>query len=101
MFDINSMNKRYFEVRINGRLFEVEPPKVKTLKKIVALQNNEGAESEALNELSEAVRVILSKNKEKKHVSIEVIDDLDIDQMNEIITNYFEWISGVKKDPNL
>ena len=99
MFDINTVNKRYFEIRINGQLFEVEPPKVKTLKKIVSLST--GTDADALDGLTECVRIILNKNKDKKNVSIELVDELDLDQLNEIITKYFEWIAGVKKDPNL
>lgn len=99
MFDIKDMKKRYFEVNINGQLFEVEPPKVKTLKKIVALQKR--AEAEALDDLVEAVRTILAKNKDGKPVSSELIEELDLDQLNGILTQYFEWMAGVKKDPNL
>ena len=99
MFDISTICKRYFEVRINDQLFEVEPPKVKTLKKIVSLSKLD--ENQALDELSEAVRRILSKNKEKKPVSIELVDELDLDQLHEVIVKYFEWLDNSKNSPNL
>lgn len=99
MFDIKTANKRYFEIQINDLVLEVEPPKVKTLKKMLALSKR--TDDEAMSELAEVVRMILGKNKGSKPVTIEVVDDLDIDELNEIITKYFEWIASVKKDPNL
>lgn len=99
MFDISTVNKRYFEIRINGKLLEVEPPKVKTLKKIVSLSKVSG--EEALSELAEAVRLILNKNKDRTTVLIDLVDELDLDQMNEIILKYFEWLDTSKNSPNL
>jgi CRISPR/Cas system-associated protein Cas7 (RAMP superfamily) len=55
---------------------------------------------EAIEELSEAVSMILSKNKTGYRVPQEIIDELDLDQLNEILTAYFDWLSKNKKDPN-
>lgn len=108
MFDINLVNKRYFEVKlhetdddgniINSINVEVEPPILKVLKKITSIskskQNNE------LEELTEAIQMILNKNKQKSKVPEKYIDELDIDQMNELLTSYFNWLNKAKNSPN-
>jgi hypothetical protein len=108
MFDISTVSKRYFVIKINVetsedklpkiQIIEVEPPKLKTLKKITALAKTK--DENAMDDLTEAVRTILSKNKAGYKVPEEVIDELDFDQMNEILTAYFEWLSNSKQDPN-
>lgn len=98
MFDINSINKRYFNIKINGIELDVEPPKIKVLKKIISLTKNKSEDS--ISELSEAVKLILSKNKTGYLVPDEIIDDLDLDQYNAILIEYFKWIGEVKNSPN-
>jgi hypothetical protein len=98
MFDISTLNKRYFNIKINGLELEVEPPKLKVLKKIMALSKTKSAES--IDELSEAVGLILSKNKTGYKVPDDVIDELDLDQMFEIITEYFKWLGEARNSKN-
>jgi len=98
MFDLNTINARYFDVTIGKLVLQVEPPKIKVLKKIMALTKSRN--EDALIELSEAVRLILNKNKTKCVVSCDVIDELDTDQLNEVIAAYFEWLGKVKNSPN-
>lgn len=98
MFDINTVSKRYFNIRIDNITLDVEPPKLKVLKKITTLSKARG--EDAINDLSEAIAMILSKNKTNYKVSDELIDELDIDQMSEILTKYFEWLSSVRSSPN-
>lgn len=98
MFDISTISKRYFSIKINDIEIEVEPPKIKTLKKIITLSKNHG--EDAINELSEAVKIILSKNKTGYQVPDEIIDEIDLDQYNAILIEYFKWISEVKNSPN-
>jgi len=98
MFDISTVNKRYFAIKIGDLILEVEPPKVKTLKKITAL--SKAKNEDAMDELSQAIGIILSKNKAGYKIPDEMIDELDLDQMNEILTAYFEWLSKEKNSKN-
>lgn len=114
MFDINSVNKRYWDIKLNVTVTEivneeevekdielklkVEPPKIKALKKITSL--SKVRDEDAIDDLSEAVRMILSKNKDKKIVSDEVMGELDLDQLSAILTSYFEWLGKEKISKN-
>jgi len=115
MFDINTVSKRYFGIKLSyideeeethTAQLEVEPPKIKVLKKITALskmRKNDSEDSEnqdVMAELSEAVRTLLSKNKNEYKVPMEYIDDLDFDQLQGILTAYFEWLAKEKNSPN-
>lgn len=98
MLDISTIGKRYFSVKINSLALDVEPPKMKVLKKIMALSKTKSAE--AIDDLTEAVGMILSKNKTGYKVPDDVIDELDLDQMVEIIAEYFKWLGEVRNSPN-
>ncbi|MCT8978653.1 hypothetical protein N4T77_18855 [Clostridium sp. CX1] len=98
MFDISIINKRYFNIKIGDLILDVEPPKLKTLKKITALTKVKN--EDAIEELSTAVGLILSKNKTGCKIPDEVIDELDLDQMNEILTAFFRWLAEQKNSPN-
>ena len=126
MFDISAVSKRYFNIKLNimddnGKAhslqLEVEPPKVKVLKKLFSTfkrastatvnkdgtDNPEEAEIDAdiFDDLYEAVLKILNKNKAHKKVPEKYIDDLDLDQLLEIVTAYFGWLGEAKeKNPN-
>lgn len=98
MFDISTVSKRYFLIKINEISLEIEPPKVKTLKKITAL--SKAKEEDAMDDLAEAVGIILNKNKAGYKVTEDLVDELDFDQLNEILKAYFEWLSKRKNSPN-
>ena len=99
MLDLNKVNKRYFDIKLGDLTLKVEPPKMKTLKKILALTKTKS--EEAMDELAEAIRLILSKNSKGHQVSIETIDDLDYDQMLMVIEEFFKWMHEARKsDPN-
>lgn len=98
MFDISTVSKRYFAIKLEEISLDVEPPKLKALKKITALAKSR--EEEAMDDLVEAVSMILNKNKTKYKVSEELIDELDFDQINEILTAFFEWLTKSKNTPN-
>jgi hypothetical protein len=99
MLDLNKVKKRYFDIKLGDLTLKVEPPKMKTLKKILALTKTKS--EEAMDELAEAIRLILSKNSKGHQVSIEIIDDLDYDQMLMVIEEFFKWMHEARKnDPN-
>lgn len=98
MFDLNTVNRRYFSIKLNDLELEVEPPKLKALKKITSL--SKARDEDAIGDLAEAVGMILNKNKKKYIVSEDVIDELDLDQMSDILTAYFEWLGKEKTSKN-
>lgn len=107
MFDISTVNKRYFSIKITvlddndevkGIELEVEPPKVKMLKKLIAARRT--ANEDSMEELAETLRSMLSKNKSGYKVPVEFIDELDFDQMIQILTAYFEWLGSEKNSKN-
>lgn len=108
MFDISGVNKRYFEVTLyetteEGEIkssikVEVEPPKLKVLKKITRLSKSE--EENTIEELTDSIRLILNKNKARVKVPEAFIEDLDMDQMDMLMTKYFDWLNNAKNSPN-
>lgn len=107
MLDLSKIKRRYFELKLGGEKLELEPPKVKTLKNIMALSKELGDmdESEidfdAVTRLTEVITGILSKNKQKKKFDAEYVEDnIDLDDMILILESYFEWVGKVQSDPN-
>lgn len=96
MFDVSTINKRYFDIKIAKLELEVEPPKVKTLKKILKLSESK----DSLSDLAEAVKMVLNKNKSGYVVSDKITDELDYDQLDGILTAFFEWLGKSKNSPN-
>ncbi|MBN1035766.1 hypothetical protein [Clostridium botulinum] len=107
MFDVKSVNSRYFEVKLsitnevgeveNNIDVKVEPPKVKLLKRLTGLSK---AKENTMEELTKCINLILNKNKENKKIPLEYIDDMDFDEMSNLLTSYFEWLSQTKNLPN-
>lgn len=108
MFDINGVNKRYFEVtlyktndegEIEGNIsIEIEPPKLKVLKRLTKVSKSK--DENAIEDLTDSIRLILNKNKDKKKIDEQYIDDLDMDQMNMLLSAYFDWLNETKNSPN-
>lgn len=108
MFDISTVNKRYFEVKLSETndvgdivsdiTVKVEPPKLKVLKKITSISKSK--EENAIEDLTESIKMILNKNKSKSIVPDKYIEELDSDQMNELLTAYFSWLNKNKNSPN-
>ncbi len=107
MFDVKSVNARYFEVKLsltddNGEIIksidvEVEPPKVKVLKRLTGLTKSK---ENTMEELTECINLILNKNKTKSTIPVEYIYDMDFDEMENLFLKYFEWLSSTKNLPN-
>ena len=105
MLDISTINRRYFDINISVQDDEgkthnislnVEPPKVKTLNKIISLSKDKENE----DTMSEAILLVLNKNKSGYKVSKEIIDELDTDEYVTILTEYFNWVAEVRNSPN-
>lgn len=119
MYDISMVSKRYFEIKLSAMVerivngveteelvqveLKVEPPKLKTLKKVTSLSKVRS--EDAMDDLTNAVVLILNKNKTGYKVPEDLIDELDFDQLNGILTSYFEWVGKERnsktKDPLL
>ena len=104
MFDISTVSKRYFEIKLSytdesgqphKAELEVEPPKVKTLSKIITLSkvHDDDPEENVMENMTTAIQLLLSKNKTGYKVPVEYISDLDYDQMEEICTAFFKWLN--------
>ncbi|MFA0816026.1 MAG: hypothetical protein ACC608_09595 [Anaerofustis sp.] len=113
MFDISIMNRRYFEICFTVTVededgneqpeqkrieLKIEPPKMKTLKRLIRISKADREDS--MDELTEAVRLLLNKNKSGYIVSMDIIDSLDFDELLEILNKYFDWLGAEKKSPN-
>lgn len=107
MFDIKSLNKRYFEIKItvtddedqeHSVTLELEPPKLKTFIKITSLVKK--ADESVMEELKEALRILLNKNKTKYKVPDLILDNLEFDEILGILMEFFKWIGEVKNSKN-
>lgn len=106
MFDVSTVNKRYFEITLYAEdadgivtpiKLDVEAPKLKTVRKLSKLKN---AKEDGIDELCEAIKKILSKNKEKYKVSDEIVENLDFDQLMQILEAYFNWLGDERNSKN-
>lgn len=106
MFDMNSINKRYWDVTIrydtkSGEkeiVLNVECPKLAVLRKITELTKDQ---DNLISNLSEALSMAFSKNKQNKAISADFIEDnFDIDDINNLLLSYFNWVKDVKQSPN-
>lgn len=67
MYDMTKLKKRYFDMKLkSGKIINIEPPKLKILKKISSLSsvkdNDDLSETDIAN-LSEAVTLAFNKNR--------------------------------------
>jgi len=99
MFDLNTINKRYFEIKIGEQILEIEPPSKKMLNKITSLSGVKDGKK-ATDGLYDAVEMILNKNKTGKKITEDTVSDLNLDQVNGIITAYFNWLNETKNSKN-
>jgi hypothetical protein len=92
------MNTRYFPIKIGDKLFEIEPPKLKTLRKFENMNSNG---NDTTQELSEMISEILSKNKQKYKVDVDFVEEnFEIDTIFEFLHLYFKWVGKAHNDPN-
>lgn len=105
MYDMTNLVTRYFKIKLkSGQELELEPPKLKVLKKISKLSksvsNDELSEDDITN-LSEAIALSLSKNKQAVNISSDYVEDnFDIDEMYDFLTNYYNWVGEIQNSKN-
>lgn len=100
-FKITSVKTRYFEFEApdNNQVLLLEPPKLKTLKKMEDIQKDEHA---GIRDIALLVAILLSKNKNGRRISEDqTMAWMDIDQMKAFLTEFMRWLSHERKtDPN-
>lgn len=105
MFDMSTLVKRYFPITLeDGRKIEIEPPKLKTLKKIAHLSKLTAGEElteEDIESLSSAISLALSKNKSNIKISSDEVEEMfDINAMYDFLTKYFHWVGEIQNSKN-
>ena len=105
MYDMTKLKTRYFDAKLkNGKILNIEPPKLKVLKKIAALseiKDSENISESDINNLTEAISLALSKNRQNFKISTEYIEDnYGIDEIMDLLSNYFEWVNGIQNSKN-
>lgn len=105
MYDMTKFRTRYFNMKLkNGRVIDIEPPKMKVLKKISALSETKDSEDLSENDianLTEAVALALNKNKQGYKVTASNIeDDYDILEIVNFLTAYFNWVNSIQNSKN-
>lgn len=105
MYDMNTLVKRYFTITLeDGRKLELEPPKLKVLKKISQLSklgNDAELTTEDIESLSTAISLSLSKNKSNVKITSDEVEEMfDIDGMYDFLTKYFGWVSEIQNSKN-
>lgn len=105
MYDMTKFRTRYFNMKLkNGRVIDIEPPKMKVLKKISALSETKDSEDLSENDianLTEAVALALNKNKQGYKVTANnVEEDYDILEIVDFLTAYFNWVNSIQNSKN-
>lgn len=103
MYDMTKLKVRYFTMKLkNGKVLELEPPKIKVLKKIASLSEvGNNLKEEDINKLAEAVALAINKNKQNYKISVDrVIEDFDIGDIIDFLNNYFNWVEKIQDSKN-
>ena len=103
MYDMSKFIPRYFNVKLkNNKIIDVEPPKLKVLKKIMALGTTKEEMSEQdFDNIIIATSIALSKNKQNYNVSTEwLTDNHNIDELMELLIHYFDWVNEINNSKN-
>nr|DAL36498.1 MAG TPA_asm: hypothetical protein [Caudoviricetes sp.] len=107
MFDVATLSRRYFGLRLtvetdDGKRdidLEIEPPKLKTMKRLMAL-SKAGEDENQIDMLTDAMQKLLSKNKSGYKVPRELIEELNFDELQAILEEFLSWIAEVQNQKN-
>ena len=105
MYDMTKFKTRYFDVKLrNGKPLNVEPPKMKMLKKISSLssiKDTDNLSESDIDNLIEALSLALSKNKQNYKVSTTIIEEeYNILEVIDFLNAYFNWINSIQVSKN-
>ncbi len=105
MYDMTKFKKRYFNMKLkNGQIIDIEPPKMKILKKIANLSevkdNDELSEGDITN-LIEAVVLAFNKNKQNYKITADKVEEeYNILEIVSFLDAYFEWVNSIQNEKN-
>lgn len=105
MYDMTKLKKRYFDMKLkSGKIINIEPPKLKILKKISSLSsvkdNDDLSETDIAN-LSEAVTLAFNKNRQNFKITAEKVEeDYDMIEIVDFLNNYFNWVNQIQDSKN-
>ena len=92
MYDMTKLKTRYFDIKLRtGKILNIEPPKLKVLKKIAALsevKDTDDLGEKDIENLTEAVALE------------QVEDNYDIDEIMDLLDNYFKWVNSIQNSKN-
>lgn len=105
MYDMTKLKTRYFDIKLRtGKILNIEPPKLKVLKKIAALsevKNTEELGEKDIENLTEAVALALSKNRQNFKITRDQVEnEYDIDEIMDLLNNYFDWVNSIQNSKN-
>lgn len=104
MYDMTQYVPRYFKTKLkNNKIIEVEPPKLKVLKKIMKLSgvNKNNMSENAFDNIIIATSMALSKNKQNYKVTEEwLAENHNIDELQDLLINYFNWVDEIETSKN-
>lgn len=96
MYSVNCVSKRFFEFKINDKIYEIKPAKIKALRKIEHLSKAE--KGETFEELVSALSVILSNNvQNRKFTADEIEEYFDMDTCYDFLNEYINWLNGERE----
>lgn len=106
---MRQLKKRYFALTFtNGLKIEIEPPKLKVIKKIMHLAKMDTSNMEegdldanAFEDLILGTSMALSKNKQNRKISTDFIEEhMNIDEIQDVLKAYFDWVQEIQKQKN-
>lgn len=105
MYDMTKFKTRYFNMKLkNGKIIDIEPPKMKILKKIANLsevKNNDELSEKDIANLTEAVSLAFNKNRQNYKLSVEKIEEeYDIIEIVDFLNAYFDWVNSIQNSKN-
>lgn len=99
MYDLTTISKRYFEIKIEGISLKLLPPKLKVLRRFQKINVNDINNS--IDEIIDLIRSILINNNENKNITNDFIEDnFTTDDMVGFLLSYFNWVAEVDNNPN-
>ena len=106
-FDFNTVPKKFLNVKLkDGRTLQVKMPKKRTFSNIQKLQDFEGREDVAIDDVMDTFAQIvadtLSNNLNDETVTAEYLsENYDIGELREFIGSYYnKFVSQLAENPN-
>lgn len=90
---ISLANKKYYEFEwVDGTVLSLPIPNQKLLQRMMKLDNTED-EAEMLALLEDVMKSIIKKNKEKKTISDDEFEEIDMKQLKDLLEDYMAFVN--------